>query len=358
MKALVYGAGRMGRVAGWDLQRNGFFVDYADLQKADDVICIKSHSLKDMVELFSKYDVVLGCADYSLNFGLSKMCIEAKTHFCDLGGNNTVVFQQLGLHDEAKQAGVFIVPDCGLAPGMANLLAAKCIEDLGGEADEVNIRVGGLPLNPIPPLNYMITWSVHGLINEYLESCEVVRDGKIVIVDPLTENETLEICDQEYEAFHTSGGLSTLGSTYQGKVKNMDYKTIRYPGHCAVFAGMKSLGLFEGEAREMLEKQIDKHIVKGDTDKVYVRVQARRGQKQIRFDIADYYDDKEKHSSMSRMTGFSLSAVAEMLCSGMVSSESTGGALPGERLLLLHKYIECMRKRGINILRESSAWQQ
>ena len=361
MKALIYGAGRMGKAAGWDLKRNGIDVDFADANPGHH-LWVKDISDQELVDLVANYDVVLGCADYSVNERLTNICIDAKTHFCDLGGNNDVVNRQLALNDKAKEAGIIIIPDCGLAPGMAGLLAACGIEYFGGTADSVKIRVGGLPETPIPPLNYMITWSVRGLINEYLEPCEILRDGEVVFVDALTGVEKFNVNNDPgmYEAFYTSGGLSTLGRSFKDKVKNMDYKTIRYNGHCSAFSAMKAIGLFKDEVtiknttykpRKMLEDLILEHVPNSGYDKVYVRVEVSSGLRKLRYDIADFFNKETGHSAMARTTAYSIATIAYLLCNGDIYNHvGHGGVLPGEIVVPLGKYIAGLKLRGISIM--------
>src|SRR5690606_11402887 len=186
--------------------------------------------------------VVLSSADYRFNEAITKACISAKIHMVDLGGNLFVVERQLAMSAEAERAGITVVPDCGLAPGMACLLGALGVEhfdgEQGGAVESMKLRVGGLPAHPKPPLNYKLVFSVRGLTNEYLEPADVLRDGKLQRVPSLGDVESLEFPAPygTLEAFTTSGGCSTLPRTLAGRVRNLDYKTIRYPGHCAAFA--------------------------------------------------------------------------------------------------------------------------
>src|SRR5262249_1775309 len=134
-------------------------------------------------ELMADYDACLSAVNYWFNLDLTRAAIEARTHFCDLGGNNTIVNEQLKLDAAAFAAGITVVPDCGLAPGMANVLAAHGMRKLD-EATSVRIRVGGLPQHPKPPLDYQLAFAVEGLINEYVERCVAVRDGVKLSVEP------------------------------------------------------------------------------------------------------------------------------------------------------------------------------
>jgi len=141
-----------------------------------------------VVELMRGHASAISCVNYWLNERLARAAVEAGTHFCDLGGNNDVVDAELALDAEARAAGVNIVPDCGLAPGMVAVLAAHGALQFE-TLDAIHIRVGGLPQTPKPPLDYQMVFSVEGLINEYIEPARVIRDGKVTIVDSMTERE-------------------------------------------------------------------------------------------------------------------------------------------------------------------------
>ncbi len=266
MKILVLGAGRMGYGAAFDLIHNSpdvAAVTVADFDgaKAEAVAAgvgtsrisslrLDASNYADVVKAMKGHDSVISCVNYWYNESLSKAAIETQTNFCDLGGNNYVVDAQLALDAEAKAAGINIIPDCGLAPGMVSILAMH-----GGakfdRLDEIHIRVGGLPQQPEPPLDYQLVFSVEGLINEYIETARVIRDGRITEVESMTELESLSFDGfPPLEAFQTSGGTSTLPDTFLGKIKELDYKTIRYAGHCEKFKTMIDLGLCSSESLE------------------------------------------------------------------------------------------------------------
>ncbi len=139
------------------------------------------------------HDGVLSAVPYFFNLGLVKAAIRAGCHFADLGGNNTVVQQEFELRIQAQAAGVAIAPDCGLSPGMASILAGELLRRIGGKADALKIYVGGLPQSPKPPFNYQLVFSVEGLINEYCEPAKILRDGKMITIEPLTEVESFHM---------------------------------------------------------------------------------------------------------------------------------------------------------------------
>src|SRR5258708_2510746 len=206
MKILVLGAGRMGHGAVYDLIHNSPDVESVTVADSDgdkaNALATKIWSPKltsrqidaanydEVVELFRGYDSVISCVNYWYNESLSKAAIVAGANFCDLGGNNYVVDEQLALDAEAKAAGINIIPDCGLAPGMVSILAMHGAKQFD-QVSEIHIRVGGLPQNPKPPLNYQLVFSVEGLINEYIEKAHIIRGGKIIEVESMTEIESL-----------------------------------------------------------------------------------------------------------------------------------------------------------------------
>ena len=153
---------------------------------------------------------------------------------------------------QAQAAGVAIAPDCGLSPGMASILGGELLRRIGGKADALKIYVGGLPQSPKPPFNYQLVFSVEGLINEYCEPAKILRNGKMITIEPLTEVEAFRMEGfPELEAFHTSGGTSTLPETFQGQVGECFEKTLRYPGHVSMLRSLYDLGLFSSEKRRI-----------------------------------------------------------------------------------------------------------
>src|SRR5207253_5865809 len=157
-----------------------------------------------------------------------------------LGGNTAIVFDQIKLDEQAKARDVSIIPDCGLAPGMVNILAEAGIREMD-EVESVKMYVGGLPQKPEPPLNYKVVYSLEGVLDYYTTPSWVMREGKPAQVDALSELEAVEFPQPagELEAFHTAGGLSTMATRYQGKIRTMEYKTLRYPGHADIMRAIR-----------------------------------------------------------------------------------------------------------------------
>ena len=376
MKILVLGAGRMGHGAVYDLVYNSPEVEAVtvadfDLSKVEEITGkIKSEKVtakhvdasnhEDVVELMRGHDSAISCVNYWYNVELSRAAIETGTNFCDLGGNNYVVDQQLALDEEAKNAGINIVPDCGLAPGMVSVLAMHGANRFD-EIEEIHIRVGGLPQQPRPPLDYQLVFSVEGLINEYIEVARVIRDGRIQEVESMTEIESLSFDDfPALEAFQTSGGTSTLPETFLGKVRELDYKTIRYIGHCEKFKTMIDLGLCSSEAllvdydnvapRKVFCELLQKHLPADEPDYVLVRLdfvgKTNNETKRLRYDIVDRYDEASGLSAMMRTTAFPATIIAQMMAKGDVLQR---GATPQEKAIDADKFIAELARRSIHI---------
>jgi lysine 6-dehydrogenase len=315
----------------------------------------------EMVELMRGHDSVISCVNYWYNVSLSKAAIEAGANFCDLGGNNYVVDEQLALDDEAKSAGINIIPDCGLAPGMVSILAMHGAAQFD-QVDEIHIRVGGLPQQPEPPLDYQLVFSVEGLINEYVETARVIRSGEITTVPSMTELESLAFdgFPHPLEAFQTSGGTSTLPETFLGKVRELDYKTIRYAGHCDRFKTMIDLGLCSSDElvvdyqkvvpRKIFGELLQKHLPADGPDYVLVRLEfvGTRASlpARLRYDIIDKYDEATGLSAMMRTTAFPASIIAQMMARGDVYER---GATPQEKAINADKFVAELERRNIKI---------
>jgi lysine 6-dehydrogenase len=322
---------------------------------------------KEVARLMSQVDVVIACISYEHNYPLAKIALSCHTHFIDLGGNEEVVAKQFMLHEIAEEAGVTIIPDLGLAPGLVSLLAVSAAVGLE-EVYEMRMRVGGLPVDGEELfLNYAQVFSVDGLINEYVEDCTVIRDGKLQRIASLEELEELEFPRPfgKMEAFTTSGGTSTLPQSYLGRVQNLDYKTIRYPGHCAAVKVLKDLGLMSRQPvelpkgkttqkivpRDLLHHLLEHKLAKKEPDVVLVRVTVTgtRDRQPIQFvwDCIDYADQGSDLTAMMRMTAFPASIVAQMIARGDISAR---GVLRQENHVPIKLFLAEMDARGINLV--------
>lgn len=375
MKYVVIGAGLMGSAAAYDLATRNpndqIILADINIQQAKHTaaalgpnvqpVRIDVNNTKDVITLIEGAGAVISAVSYSVNYQMSKAAIEAGVSMCDLGGNNDVVEKQLTLDEAAKAKGITIVPNCGLAPGLINILAMEGSKEFE-TLDSIHLRVGGLPQNPKPPLYYQIVFSVEGLINEYVEKAIVIQDGELRLIDPMSGLEDIEFPPPfgTLEAFNTSGGLSMLTRVFAGKVKNLDYKTIRYKGHCEKFKTLLDLGFATNEPmmvggsvktnREFFADLLRKKLDYGDKDVVLARAtltgKTATAEKTLVYEFVDYYDDATKMTAMMRTTAFPTSIVAQMLANGIITQR---GVLVPELCVPGRLMIDELAKRNVKI---------
>lgn len=336
--ALVLGAGKMGRAIAHDLAKNRIETRICDMRDVDvpNFFKFNVHNKKNLLKNMENEDVVISSLPYDLNYMLARHAIKAKVNFIDLGGNSTIVEKELALHKDAKGAGVSIIPDCGLAPGMTNIISYHLWQE---GAKNIHIRVGGLPQAPKPPLLYALFFSIHGLINEYLEKSLVVKSGTLYEEESLSGLEEISFKGfPRLEVFYTHGGVSTLPLTLRD-VRELDYKTIRYRGHAEKIMLLKQLGFFEAERREFTEMVLEHALEKKVKDVILARVYSDA--KVI--EMIDYWDDESGFSAMARTTGFPTAIIAKMILDGYVPP----GAYPPETVVDYSLFIKEIKKRGI-----------
>lgn len=344
---LVIGAGKMGEAIAYDLGRTAgpgavTMIDadgsrVAALAKklgCNGLHCPLSHE-NEVAGLMRAADVAVSAVPYDHNFALAMMAIETRTHFCDLGGNNVVVQNELSLDRRARTAGVNIVPDCGIAPGAVSIMARYAIDKLGRDPEYVRIRVGGIPAEPEGSFGYEKAFSVHGLVNEYIEPVEVLKDGEFKREAPLGGHEILTFDGLgPLEAAYTSGGSSTLAMTYAGTVKELNYKTLRYPGHWPAVRAMYELGFFRDDkvtlpdgrsvaARTFTERMLERGLKQGRDDLMVFRITVGDRETEVVLEGIDRADPKTGHTAMQRTTGYSAAIIAKMLGDGLLGGGGT-----------------------------------
>ena len=244
-KVLVLGAGKIGALISGLLAESGVYqVQLADVDETAAASVARAHGLPNVqpvrldatdAEALRTHmrrqpvDAVVSSLPYHCNPVVGAAAREAGVHYFDLTEDVEVTRRVSALAREAPQA---FVPQCGLAPGFISIAGGELIRHFDS-LRSVRLRVGALPQHPHNVLKYSLTWSTEGLINEYGNPCEAVSDGRLVEIRPLEGLEEIEIDGTRYEAFNTSGGLGSLAQTCGARCESMDYKTIRYPGHCA-----------------------------------------------------------------------------------------------------------------------------
>ena len=376
MRMLVLGAGQQGSACAYDLlTHTDHDVVIADV-RVDSLpaflqpylggrltaVRVDANDRSAVREVMEGAAAVMNAFPYYFNLGMTVAAIDSGAHYCDLGGNTEIVLQQKGLHDRARDRGVSAVPDSGLAPGMVNILAEHGIRQLD-TVTAVRIKVGGLPQNPQPPLNYQIVYSLEGVLDYYTTLSWVLRDGKPTQVKALSEIEELDFPGAGMlEAFHTAGGLSTMAQRYEGRIPTMEYKTLRYPGHAKIVEAIRELGLLELEPIDVKGE----HVVPRDLfmavagprlkkdprtspDLVALRVEVE-GEKDgdpqlLRWDLLDKLDPETGITAMMRTTGYSLAITGTLQAAGDVEP----GVWTPDEGVPAEAYIQALAARGIEI---------
>ena len=384
---IVIGAGRQGTAAAYDLAKfgDGSRVILADAERSRaeqaasrvnqlverpvaQAAVVDVRDRNAVRAALQGHDVALSAVPYFFNLALTKSAIAARVSFCDLGGNTDIVRQQHALHEEARRAGVQIVADCGMGPGMGNTLGVYAMSLLD-EAEHVYLYDGGIPVHPSPPWNYLLSFNVEGLTNEYFGGITVLRDGKLTHLPCFSELEMVDVPPiGSLEAFIVAGGVSTAPWTFQDKLKTYQLKILRYPGTFAQLKAFSDLGLFE-----LAPVQVDgaavvpRHVfhalfepkVHANEVEDYCIIRARAvGKKNGRaaeavVEVIDRFDAETGFSAMQRTTGWHLSIVAAMMARG----ETPLGAVPLELAVGGEAFVREARLRGFDITEKISPLQ-
>ena len=380
LKVAVFGSGLMGSAIARDLVKSRdvdqvavFDIDRKRLDSlartgSSEKLSVRRHNVthrSKTIRLLKGFDVGVGALPHGLSEYAIESTVQAGVSFVDLifGWR----FKHSRIHLAAKRKDVTIIPACGLAPGLTNILAMEAAENMEA-VDEVHIKVGGVPERPKPPLNYRIVFSFEAVLEEYVRKAEIVKNGRLTEVDALSGLETIFFPNPigKCECFYTDG-LSTLTRTIKG-VKEMDEKTIRWPGHVAQIRTLIECGLLDtrptsvnGQAivpREFVSKILSERIKLGkEKDLTLLRVDVtgksdgRRVHK--RYQMIDHYDSRRKLTSMARTTAFPCSVATQMLGAGLIEKR---GLVPPELAInsaLRLKFMKQLRNKGLKI---TSKW--
>ncbi|MCJ7768738.1 saccharopine dehydrogenase NADP-binding domain-containing protein [Candidatus Bathyarchaeota archaeon] len=354
MKILVIGCGNIGFVAARDLAENlpSTEVVLADVDKVRvseaafrinrqnvSWIRLDASNKTELTSTLKDFDLAVGALPGSMGYQVCKAAIAAKTDLVDVSYMPEDV---MTLNKEASRAGVSLLPDYGLSPGLGNILAGHAISKLDS-VESVHMLNGGLPEKPLAPLGYVITWSVNDLIDMYNRKVNIVKSGKTVQVEPLSGLEEIEFPGVgRLEAFYTDG-LRTLLYTVKG-CKDMWEKTLRYPGHVEKIKLLKTLGFFQekpvqiGEIavspKEVTARLFEKGLKKKDVPDIVVmciQVTGKQNGKPVMFSyyVFESVDKKLHVTAMARTTAYTTSAATQLVARGMVAEK---GVIPPETL--------------------------
>lgn len=359
----VLGAGRQGIAAAYDLAKFGnadqiILMDLNnkiaesgakflnDLLKHRNVtpIEVDVRDTKQLISALQGITCIISAVPYHLNLKITEVAVQVGANMCDLGGNTGIVQKQLEKNEEAKETNITIVPDCGMGPGM-NISLAIYAMSLLDKAREVYIWDGCLPQNPKPPWNYTLTFNINGLTNEYHGNAFFLRNGQIIEVPCFEGFEELDFPPplNRLEAFITSGGLSTMPWTFQGKLERLENKTLRYPGHYAQFKAFAKLGLFDLEPikvedfevvprdvfHALLEPKLTQPEIK-DIAIIRIKCIGEKEGKNVQaiVELLDFYDEETGFTAMQRLTGWHASIVAIFAIKGKIER----GVIPIEKI--------------------------
>lgn len=381
MKVLILGCGHIGSVAAYDLARSlspieVFLADKraaraeetAERIGASNVswIQLDASDHHELVDTLREFELVMGFLPGRLGYQLVEACIEARRNLVDVSYMPEDIFT---LSDKASEAGVTIVPDCGLAPGISNVLVGQAASKLD-EVRAIHIMVGGLPEKPVPPLGYIITWSPENLVDEYTREVKIVKDGELRTVEALSGLERVEFPHiGALEAFYTDG-LRTLLHTMKN-VDDMWEKTLRYPGHAEKIRLLRDLGFFDEEqvsldgvnlpprtiTIKLFERRLRKPEVK-DITAMKVEVSGLKDSKPKRYVyyMLDRYDTSRGVTAMARTTAYPTSIAAQLILKKAIKRK---GVVPPETLGtgpdFFKAFLNQLEKRGLEISQEEFA---
>jgi lysine 6-dehydrogenase len=375
MKALVIGAGNIGSIATEDLAASMTSAEIvvadkeqtrakgvADRIRKSNVSSIQLDitNRKQLLETLKDFDLAMGFLPGNLGYNLMEACIEARKNLVDV---SYMAENPMNLNSAAAKAGILIVPDCGLAPGISNFLVGHAC----GKLDiikAVHIMVGGLPEMPAPPLGYTITWSPESLIDEYTRKAVIVKHGEKIEVEALSGTEIIVFPKiGKLEAFYTDG-LRTLAHTIDGE--DMWEKTLRYPGHVEKIKLLEALGFFEEEKlrventevspRKLTAKLFQQKLQKTEIkDIVALKVEvfgSKNGNKtRYTYHLLDKYNQSQGATAMARTTAYPMSIVAQLILNRVIKKK---GVIPPEKLgmddQVFGLFMNGLKKHEINII--------
>lgn len=308
---------------------------------------------------------VVSCLPPSLNPDVARLCLSLGSHFCDLGSSEEIIEEELALAEDARKKSLWVVPACGLAPGLSNVL---CLHGVGqfDRPEAAHVRVGDVPLHPEPPFRFHISWSAEKILDDYTNPVQLIEDGHLRETEPLSRDERIAFAPpfDDMEAFCTQGGLSTLAQALEGRLQTLDHKTVRWPGHAQQMRFLLGLGFGEDRSidvrthltyRDVLVRQMRKRLGGKHEDAVLMRVMVQ-GEKEGRpqtltYEMIEHQREGEARTAMERCTAVPAAAVAALLTEGAVTG---GGAAPPEDVVLHEPYLQLLAERGLTI---EERWQ-
>jgi len=376
LRVAVFGSGLMGSAIARDLVKSKL-VDQVTVYDVDrgrlralvngtnySKLSAKVHDVRkrnETVRLLRRFDVGVGALPHGLSEYAMLSTIQARVDFVDLifGWR----FSQSAINSAAKKKGITVIPACGFAPGLTNVLARAAAQRMN-RVDEIHIKVGGIPEKPKPPLNYRIVFSFESVLEEYTRKARIIRKGKITDVPALSGLEPVAFRQPigKCECFYTDG-LSTLVQTFP-RVREMDEKTIRWPGHAEQIRTLVECGLLDNEPtaldgqqivpRRFVSALLSRRLMLGkERDLTLMRVDVigttENSNTHHRYEMIDHYDTRNEMTSMARTTAFPCSIAAQLLGAGRIIRK---GLLPPELVFtndLRKEFLDYLAARNMKI---------
>ena len=375
MKIVVIGSGNIGSVITQDLANSlsSAEITMADVDKhraeetiskigkeSVSVIQVDASNHAELVGVLRRFDLAVDALPGWLGYRVCKAAISAKVDMVDVSYMPEDVMK---LSHDALKAKICLIPDCGMSPGIGNILIGHAVSKLD-KVESIHILNGGLPEKPVPPLGYVITWSVRDLIDMYYRKVNIIENGKRIQVEPMTGLEETKFPGVgELEAFYTDG-LRTLLHSIRN-LHEMWEKTFRYPGHVEKIKLLKALGWFDEKpvkignfevvprdvAARLLERKLKRPEIR-DIVAMLIEVEGLQGNKRIKYtyNMFDKYDRKHHVTAMARTTAYTASVVAQLAAKKAIVEK---GVIPPEKLglndLIYRRFLDMMGKRGVKI---------
>ncbi len=375
MKISIVGAGNMGSAIAHELVSNDDveLIRICDarssaldqLQRRLDspkvrTVNVDARNKRTLMAVLEDSDCVVGCSSPEVNPLLATIAVNAGSHYCDLGSAAAIVREEAKLAPLAKDKGIWVVPGCGLDPGLVHILCHSAISYLD-QPESANIWVGDVPLHPQPPFNFRIGWSAEKLLDDYTNEVRVVEDGQLILKTPLTGIEHLSFGSDysNMEAFYTAGDLETLWKLSNRQLKSLSHKSVRWPGHAEQMAFLLSLGFGEKRAidaqthltyRDVLARRLKQRLGGPFEDVVLVRASASgfKDGKRVTcsYELVDIYQEDRQVSAIQRCTGIPAASIAVCLASGAIPG---GGVSGPESIIPVPAFLEDIKRRGLQI---------
>ncbi len=313
-------------------------------------------------------DIIISALPFKQNAKLADIALEVDAHYIDLGGDDETYQRQLLLDAKAKSAKKWVIPNCGLAPGLSNILAMHGYEAFDS-VDAILIRAAGLPKNPVPPLNYQLSFSPQGLVNEYLSSSVILENGELKVVPALEGYEEILMQTRAdlgiLEAFYTAGAATTLSRHLVGKVQSLNFKTMRFKGHRDIIKSLFELGFNSSQIidvrvnltfKDLLIRQLSRFLPTGGDDFVAMKIRIRGKRDGVNV-TRDYemYQEADKARGLSAMmmsTAIPTVVMALMIADGSLGDK--GGVSAPEFVVPKQEFYDRVKKMGLRLQQTES----